>query len=296
MSDASFRIRYQGDNPGYHEMDAAYLAEALMGLSEMGRAAYRVVHPEETHTLQVKVNALEAGSFVIDLEAVIPPLEHLYGQFVGFFTSPDATAIATAGAFVPIIGGAIELIKWIAGRKHSTKRDGDNTTITTADGDQTVVPTVVYNISGNATFLQAAAHALKPLDDPHYDHMQLQDASGNTVEEISEDERGYFAVNPETREKDETLDLEVVVETVQLADPQRMWTFRSGNQKFNAKVQDEEFLNQVKQDGIYVTGNTKLVVSRREVGRVQPSGEAKSSYYITKVHNVSNQEQDQLFD
>ena len=126
--------------------------------------------------------------------------------------------------------------------------------------------------------------------------MQLQDASGNTVEEISEDERGYFAVNPETREKDETLDLEVVVETVQLADPQRMWTFRSGNQKFNAKVQDEEFLNQVKQDGIYVTGNTKLVVSRREVGRVQPSGEAKSSYYITKVHNVSNQEQDQLFD
>lgn len=296
MSDASFRIRYQGDNPDYHEMDAACLAEALMGLSEMGRVAYRIMHPEETHTLQVKVNALEAGSFAIDLEAVVPPLEHLYGQFVGLFTSPDATAISTATGCVTALGGAIGLVKWIAGRKHSTKSDGDTTTITTADGDRTEVPTVIYNISGNATFLQAAAHALKPLDDPGYDRMQLQEASGKAVEQIDEDERGYFAVNPETREKDETLDLEVVVETVQLADSRRMWTFRSGNQKFNAKVLDEEFLNQVKKDGLYVTGDTRLVVSRREIRKVQPSGEAKSSYYITQVHEIRNQGQDPLFD
>ena len=295
MSEASFRIRYESEKPNYHEMDAAYLAEALMGLSEMGRVAYRVMRPEETHTLQVRVNALEAGSFAIDLAAVIPPLEHLYGQLVGFFTSPDTTAIATAGSCVTALGSAIGLVKWIAGRKHSAERNGDTTTITTTDGDQTEVPTVVYNISGNATFLQAATHALKPLDDPTYDRMQIQDASGNVVAQIEEDERGYFAVNPDAKDKDETLDLEVVVETVQLADSRRMWTFRSGNQKFNAKVQDEEFLNQIKKDGLYVTGDTRLMVSRREVRKVQPSGEAKSSYYITKVHEIRNQGQDSLF-
>ena len=55
MSEASFRIKYQGANPEYHEMDAAHLAEALMGLSEMGRVAYRVMHPEDTQVASLSV-------------------------------------------------------------------------------------------------------------------------------------------------------------------------------------------------------------------------------------------------
>lgn len=296
MSEASFRIKYQGANPEYHEMDAAHLAEALMGLSEMGRVAYRVMHPEDTHTLQVKVNALEVGSFVIDLEAVLPPLEHLYGQFVGLFNTPDATAFANASGFVAILGSAVGLVKWIGGREHKIKRDGDTTTITTVDGDETQVSTVIYNISGNAQFLTATSHATKPLEDLEYDLMQIQDPSGEVVEQVHEDDRGYFSVTPDTREKDETLDLEVLVETVQLGDSRRMWTFKSGDQKFNAKVLDEDFLAQVKKEGILVNAQTRLLVQRREIRTVQPNGEAKSAYSITKVHNVINHGQDPLFD
>ena len=75
-----------------------------------------------------------------------------------------------------------------------------------------------------------------------------------------------------------------------------MWTFKSGDQKFNAKVLDEDFLAQVKKEGILVNAQTRLLVQRREIRTVQPNGEAKSAYSITKVHNVINRGQDPLFD
>lgn len=99
MKEAQFRIKYEGENDEYHQLDAVLLSQALITFGEMGRIAYREMHPIETHTLDIKVQALEARSFEIALEAVIPALEHLYSQFVGLFNKSDAQALATGGNY-----------------------------------------------------------------------------------------------------------------------------------------------------------------------------------------------------
>lgn len=294
---AQFRIEYQGVEDDYHDLDAALLSQALMGLSEMGRVAYRITNPTETHTLNVKVQALEAGSFEIALEAVVPALEHLYGQVVGIFNRPDAQAVATAGGIGGVLAGAYDLIRWIRGRKYTTKRDEETTTITTEDGDSTTVPTNVYNIAGNATFIRAAGETLVPLEDPHYDRMSISDAKGKKLETVYEEDRGYFKIDPDTQESDETLTIEVGVATVQLlVDSSRLWGFTSGDQKFNARMSDEKFAEKVRKGEIILGDETRLLVDRRTVVKKRSDGSAQTHHAILQVRKIINPgENPQLF-
>lgn len=287
-TEAQFRIKYDGDEKDYHELDAALLSQALMGFSEMGRVAYRIAYPEETHTLNVRVQALEAGSFEVALEAMIPPLEHLYGQLVGLFNREDMEAASTAGGVGAIIAAAFKFIKWLGGRKHTATKQGDETVIKTADGDETTVPSIVYNIAGDATFIQAAGQTLMPLDDPHYDRMDIRDSEGNTLDRTLEEDRGYFQNNSDELEYDETLTIEVSIVTVQVTSPTKVWTFSSGNQQFNAKVLDKDFLQYVENIGYKFNKETRALVDRREVRKRDASGKLKSQYYIVAVRNISS--------
>lgn len=285
---AQFLIKYEGLEDNYHELDAALLSRALMAFSEMGRIAYREAHPEDTHTLNVKVQALQAGSFEVALEASVPAIEHLYGQVVGLFNKPDAIAASNAYGIAGAIGGAFGVVKWIAGRNHKTKSNGDKTEIVTDDGDRTTVPTVTYNIAGNATFITAAENAMAPLDDPHYDRMLIKGSDGRVLDTTHEDDRGYFKNAGDELALEETLTLEVGIVTVQVSAPQRVWTFVSGNQRFNARVLDEEFTEFMQSQGYLVNAQTKALVQRREIRKRDSNGVTTSKFYIDKVIQISN--------
>lgn len=288
VKEAQFRIKYEGEDDGYHQLDAALLSQALMAFSEMGRIAYREMNPLETHTLEVKVQALEAGSFEIALETVVPAIEHIYEQVVGLFNRSDVQAAATAVGIGGVIAKAFGLIKRIGGRKHKAEKDGDRTIVITPDGDKINVSTAVYNIAGNATFIKAAGDAMAPLDDPQYDRMSIKDTKGNTLDTTHEDERGYFKLESDELESEETLVIEVAIETVQIDSPNRVWRFRSGDQSFNAKVMDTDFLNFVKNHGYKIYGETTAKVERREVRKRDKTGKSTSKYYIEKVIRIEN--------
>lgn len=291
-TEAQFRIKYDGEDPHYHELDAALLSQALMGFSDMGRIAYRIAYPEETHTLKVRVQALEAGSFEVALEAVVPPLEHLYGQLVGLFNREDVVAASTAGGVGAVIAAVFKFIKWLGGRKHTATKQGDETVVKTADGDETTVPNVVYNIAGDATFIQAAGQSLMPLEDPHYDRMDIRDSEGNTLDRTLEEDRGYFRPDSDELEYNETLTIEVAIVTVQILSPTKVWTFESGSQKFNAKVLDREFLAYVENVGYKFNKETRALVDRREVRKRDASGKISTQFYIEKVRKISSPGED----
>lgn len=285
-TETQFRVKYDGDDESYHELDAALLSQALMGFSEMGRIAYRIAYPEETHTLNVRVKALEPGSFEIALEAVVPALEHLYKQLVGLFNRDDAQAAAAAEGIGSVIAGAFKLIKWLGGRTHTAEKDGDTTTVTTKDGDSTTVPSVVYNIAGNATFIQSAGQSLVPLDDPKYDRMGIRDVAGNELDVTHEDDRGYFRINGDEKEFEETIEMEVGVESPHIGARNKMWTFKTLDGKFNARVEDIDFLNYVENEGFKADLGTRLKIIRKEVRKRFPNGESRSRYYVLRVVEI----------
>lgn len=285
-TETQFRVKYDGEDENYHELDAVLLSQALMGFSEMGRIAYRIAYPEETHTLNVRVKALESGSFEVALEAVVPALEHLYGQLVGLFNRDDAQAAAAAGGIGGLIAGAFKFIKWVGGRSHTAKKDGDTTTVTTKDGDSTTVPSVVYDIAGDALFIQYAGQSMAPLDDPKYDRMGIRDAAGNELDVTHEDDRGYFRIDGDEREFEESVEMEVGVESPQIGARNKMWTFRTLDGKFNARVEDINFLNYVENEGFKASLDTRLKIVRKEVRKRFPNGESKSKFYVLQVLKI----------
>lgn len=295
---SQFKVKYSGEDSSYHDLNAALLAQALLGFSDLGRAAYRVLHPEETHSLEIKIKAVQPGSFEIVLDAVLPTLESLYGQFVGIFNRPDSVAASNAGGIVGLIVTTFQFTLWLKGRPYRAETVGDQTVIVTPDGDTTTIDKTVYNFYGDTTFIQSAGQTLEPLDDPNYDALEFQDRKGNTLAKIHENDRGYFQSDPDTQESDETIKLEVTIETLQVdAATNKKWTLRSGNQKFNARMEDIEFAQQVSNGDIRISSATKLLVDRRTITKKQSNGTVKTEHYILKVHQVSNPgEQPTLFD
>lgn len=284
---SQFRIKYDGEDENYHELDAALLSQALMGFSEMGRIAYRIAYPEETNTLNVRVKALESGSFEVALEAIVTAPEHIYGHLVGFFNRDDAEAFATAGGIGGVIAAAFKFIKWLRGRSYTAESDGYTTTVTMKDGDWTTIPSVVYNIAGDATFNQYAGQSLAPLDDPKYDRMGIRDAAGNELDVTHEDDRGYFRIGGDIREIEETIEMEVGVESPQIGARNKMWTFRTLDGNFKARVKDVKFLNYVENQGFKASLDTRLSIVRKEVRKRLPNGVSKSRYYVLRVLNIT---------
>lgn len=137
---------------------------------------------------------------------------------------------------------------------------------------------------------------MAPLYVPHYDRMSIKDAEGNTLDTTYEDDRGYFKLESDEFEFEEILVLEVGIETVQIASPDRGWRFRSGIQEFNAKVLDVDFLNFVQNHGYKIYGDTRARVVRREVRKKGNGGKTRSKFYIEKVIGIVNPgEQPTLF-
>ena len=289
VTEAQFRIKYDGPVVDYHDLDAALLAQALMGFSDMGRVAYHRMKPEDTHTLDIKVKALEAGSFEIVLDAVVPALEQAKNVMVGLFNSPDAEAAERATGILATLGGALGVRKWIKGRKY-IKEEGNSegtTIIRTEGGDVIQVENLTINLAEDPAFIKAADQTLKPLDDPNYTAMSVQDIRGNEVERVEAEDRRYFQPDPTGRDVDETLKLEVEVETPQFVQNNRMWTFRVDGQRFNAKMLDKGFAERVAKSEIVLDGQTKLLVRRREVVTLDQNGVTTGvRYEIVEVIGV----------
>ncbi|TVX76462.1 hypothetical protein [Corynebacterium sp. NML180780] len=274
-NDEGFSVRYLGENPEYHEMYADHLAQALQGISEMVSIAHKTLSPEDARKVQVKVNALDSGSFVIGFQLLLDGLEQIHGHTVQSLAAPGTVAAIN---LYNILKGAIDVVKWVRGRTHKATTDGDTTTITTEDGEQKQVSPVIYKIAGDAHFHGAFIQATKPLEDTEYNRVELQTSSGRVVGEFNEQERDYLSDLSE-----ELRVLDVWVETPQLAAPHRKWTFRHGGQRFKAEVLDMRFLDEVDNGDIHINARTRLRVRRLEQRIVQTDGKIKTNYFIVQV-------------
>ncbi|MGO1950522.1 MAG: hypothetical protein ACTH1D_12875, partial [Mycobacteriaceae bacterium] len=75
---------------------------------------------------------------------------------------------------------------------------------------------------------------------------------------------------------------------IQVGDNGRMWSFRSGSRKFNAKMKDLDFADKVRKREVIIGDDTVLVIERREVRDITPGGTARTRFSVEKVHRVSN--------
>lgn len=295
-TEAQFIIKYDGKDEHYHELDAALLSQALFGLSEMGRLAYRAANPGETHQIQVKVQALQAGSFEIVLEQVVPFISQVVGEVIDLFNREDVQRTINAVDSLFIISQAINFIRLTAGKKYKVEPKGDEFHIT-INGDVNVYQAPVYNLATNREFRQAVHQSMAPLDDPHYDSLQISDTAGRAVERLEEHERGLFSAYEEVVILDETVEVRAYVETPQFRENSRLWVFIDEyDQKFSARMDDEKFALLAGRVNSPIGRETILRLKRHtRITRVK-NGKTRTVRRIVEVLGFTNPgHQEQLF-
>src|SRR5690606_28850712 len=116
MSQATFKLVYDGEALKEGEMDVADLAPALLAMGDFVRASARAVYGEEAQ-VSVKVKATKEGSFEVYFAMAVEAAAHAWE----FWKKEDVQAAAQLAGLMGLsgagtIGGAIWAIRKLQGQ------------------------------------------------------------------------------------------------------------------------------------------------------------------------------------
>lgn len=286
--EAQFRIKYQSRDENYHELDADLLSQALFGISEMSRLAYRTANPADARPLQVKVHALNAGSFEIVLEHIVGPVAQVVGEVIDFFNRSDVQRITSTVETLFLISQAINFVRLTAGKMYKAEKRGDEVHIT-INGDVNIFGASAYELGEDSAFRKSVGNSLAPFQDENYTSMEILDTNENSVESIQQDELPIFSEFQEEVILDETVEVIAYVETIQIRENSKLWSFVDElDQKFSAKMEDEDFASLARRVGSPIGADTKLKLQRNTRIVTTKSGKPKTERRIIKVVSYEN--------
>lgn len=233
------KICYEGQ---VHQMDLDILLGSLLRFAEMIKAVSREIMPEEH--IQIKVNATEKGSFIVDLELV----KHSLG-LLDFFNN-NATTISTLSALLTIVVSIFEVKKFLAGKKPDSVIYGDNNDIIIAkDNAQIKVNRNVYNIYSRNSDVNTNMGKFfdKLLESPEIEGFTV-DAGEAGRFSTSKDSFSDLAAENELLEEEKIKELiEDVCLTITkvVFQPKRKWEFIYEGNRISALIKDINFWSDV---------------------------------------------------
>ena len=132
MKENDFKIVFDSDK---HEVDVETLIGCLMHTSNIIQEVNRSLQTEKK--IEVKIKALEKGSFEIHVELIEKLIESLF----------PSESVNSGASIVAIVGGLYAFAQFLNGKKpQKTTSKGDYIEITNINGDITLIQTNVYNI------------------------------------------------------------------------------------------------------------------------------------------------------
>lgn len=195
MSEAVFRLAYEGEAVADGEMNVADLAPALLGMAQLLKAAGRVIDGEEAE-ISVRVKSTQNACFEVILSLAVDGATNAWT----FLKTPDGQAAATllqllgftAGGFA---GGTVGIVRWMKGRRPERVAVGGDTVRLTIDGDEIEVPDKLARLALDPAVRGALEKIVtEPLEKEGIESVTLGDAgSGQTVRKA---EGPYFRAMP----------------------------------------------------------------------------------------------------
>lgn len=132
MSDTDFKIIFDSNS---HEVDVETLVGCLMHTSNLIQEVNKSL--ETNKRIEVKIKALEKGSFEIHIELIEKLIASLF----------SSDSINYAADIIAVVGGLYGFAKFLGGNKpRGIENQGDNVKIENNKGDITIINGNVYNI------------------------------------------------------------------------------------------------------------------------------------------------------
>lgn len=288
-------IAYTGPLVDDGTMDVQELGPALMALSSLVNEANKVLNNDKS-TIAVKVNAdFRKGSFEIQLELIRTLAAQLQGLFTPNVTMEQLIAyLGLAGSVQSLVGGPnlIDVIKWAKNRAITKATKHKNGTVTLeSESDHITVKVDVVNIYQSVPVRESFDKLVEPTRKEGIDAFQVRkDKDKTVVQSIEKEEAKSFEFDSNkiesAKEQVEITESDEWVNILTVNFEDLKWRFMSGENKYYAKVDDEDFIKQIDSGKQSFTKGDMLKIKRERTQIRKADGTIKNEYRVIKVLEV----------
>ena len=237
-TDAEFKVKLDGD---LSEVDAGTLISSLIGISTAVQEINKELSTDKK--IQVKIKALEKGSFLIHLRLIESYITSLLQNITTDQVSITCSLICTLAAILTI-------------KKHlkgdspkDTKEDGDYISLENSDGNIIEIDKRAYNIYiNNSAIDNSLTKSFSTLsNDESITDFELLDNNDEVLFKASHDEFENIAtLSTIKKEKERILEKIEVLKIFKIVFQENYkWEFYWQGNKIAAKMKDEKFNNEV---------------------------------------------------
>lgn len=284
-----FKIKFDGQQ---HQVDANILVSSLIHTTSIVQEVNKYLNSGKK--IEIKVKALEKGSFLCHIELVETALDSLKN----LLTKDN---IEVGAAIVGTVVGLIEIKKFLKGKKpKETKIEGDNTKIINKDGDILIIENATFNIYELSPVVKdALAQNFEVLNnDPAITGFEITDQNEIPLVRVDKSEFVNLAQKSEDIGEGERKIIEAAtVNVVRVSFEENLkWDFYYRGIKISAKIADPNFYELIDKGEAFAKGDVlevELQINQKFEESVNTF--VTKSYHINKiVRHLSRNEQQKI--
>jgi len=284
-----FKIKFDGQQ---HQVDANVLISSLIHTTTIVQEVNRYLNSGKK--IEIKVKALEKGSFLCHIELIETALDSLKN----LLTKDN---IELGSAIVGTLVGLIELKKFLKGKKPTkVQLEGDTTRIVNKDGNVFIIENATFNIYENSPVVKdALAQNFDALNnDPAITGYEIIDKNEKPLVRVSKDEFTDLSQKSEEIEEGERKLIEAAtVNVVRVSFEESLkWDFYYRGIKISAKISDPKFYELIDKGEAFAKGDileVELQISQKFDESVNTF--VTKSYQVNKIiRHLSRNEQQKI--
>lgn len=270
-----FKIKFDGQQ---HQVDANVLISSLIHTSTIIQEVNRYLNSGKK--IEIKVKALEKGSFLCHIELVETTVDALKN----LLTKEN---IEVGAAIIGTVVGLIEVKKFLKGRKaKEVKQKGDKTEIINKNGNVLIIENATFNIYEHSPVVKDALaqnfDALK--NDPAITGFEITDKNEKPLVVVDRSEFDDLSQKSEEIEEGERKLIEAAtVNIVRVSFEESLkWDFYYRGIKISAKIADPSFYELIDKGEAFAKGDVLEIELQ-----INQKFEESVNTFVTKSYQVN---------
>lgn len=289
IKDNDFKIKFDGQQ---HQVDANVLISSLIHTTTIVQEVNKYLNSGKR--IDIKVKALEKGSFLCHIELVETTLDTLKN----LITKDN---IEVGAAIIGSLVGLIELKKFLKGKKaKEVKQAGDKTIITNDEGKVLIIENATFNIYEHSPIVKDALTQNFDVlnNDPAITGFEITDKNEKPFVRIDKSEFVDMAQKSEEIEEGERTIIEAAtINILRLSFEENLkWDFYYRGIKISAKIADPTFYELIDKGEAFAKGDileVELQINQKFDETVNTF--ITKSYQVNKIiRHLSRNEQQKI--
>ncbi len=292
INDNSFKLKFDGQ---IHQIDANVLINSLIHTTSIIQEVNKYL--DTGRKIEIKVKALEKGSFLVHIELLETALDSLRSLFT-------KESIELTANIITILVGLIGVKKFLKGRKPKSIEQTENKTkIANENGDILIIENSTFNIYENSSIVKdALAQNFDAINnDPSITGFEITDKDEKPIIRVEKEEFSNLSLKSDEIADDERIIKEAAtLNIVRLSFEESLkWEFYYKGNKISAKIKDPNFYELINKGESFAKGDileVELQINQKWEGSVNTF--INKSYHINKIirHILRDEQQKFRFD